>query len=335
MIAITGGGTGGHLAIAKAVCEELNKRGIKPIFIGSKKGQDEAWFGTHEGFEHKYFLQTSGVVDKKGFAKISALKEILKQSLFCNKIFKQHNISKVFSVGGYSSAPASIASILSFKPLFIHEQNAKMGRLNKLMKPFAKEVFGSYENATFSLSYPVRDIFFENFRIREKLKTIIFLGGSGGASFINNLAKQMAINLNQNHIKIIHQCGKHELKELQEFYKQNGIDADVFDFSDTLHEKMKMADFAISRAGASTLWELVATGLPTFFIPYPYAASNHQYYNAKNLSDENLAFLSLQQNVDEKEIFDIFKSVDLSFISSNLCKKISQNGVKQMVDRLV
>ncbi len=335
MIAITGGGTGGHLAIAKAVCEELNKRGEKPIFIGSTKGQDRAWFEHHEGFSEKYFLQTSGVVDKKGLKKLASLKDILIQSFVCRDIFKKHGITKVFCVGGYSSAPASFASILTFKPLYIHEQNAHVGRLNRLLKPLAKDFFGSYKNAKTYTPYPVRDIFFDNYRKREELKTVLFLGGSGGASFINNLAKEMALELNKENIKIIHQCGKNNYKELKKFYHKENIKVDLFDFSKKLHEKMKEADFAISRAGASSLWELVAIGLPTFFIPYPYAANNHQYHNAKELSDKKLAFMCPQKDINSKVLLKVMKSANLSEISQNLTNQIEKNGVKIIVDKML
>ncbi len=291
MIAITGGGTGGHLAIAKAICEEYNQRGIRPVYIGSNNGQDKAWFEGYPGFSKTYFLPSSGVVNKKGLNKIFSLANIIKQSFTCKKIFAKLEVKKVFSVGGYSAAPASFATLLSKTPLFIHEQNAVLGRLNKLLKPYAKEVFGSYENATFKTSYPVANRFFEVSRQRENVKTILFLGGSQGANFINNLAKELAKELNNKNIHIIHQCGKNELKSLRDFYSSLNINVDLFDFDKNLHVKMQKADFAISRAGASSLWELVAVNLPTLFIPFPYAAANHQYFNAKALKNKNLAYL--------------------------------------------
>ena len=137
MIAITGGGTGGHLVIAKAIKEELNRRGIKPIYIGSTGGQDKAWFEHDEGFEKVYFLQSQGVVNKKGLQKLLSLSNIVRSALSCRTLFKEHNIQAVFSVGGYSAAPASFAALLFKKALFIHEQNAIEGKLNTLLKPFS------------------------------------------------------------------------------------------------------------------------------------------------------------------------------------------------------
>ena len=327
MICITGGGTGGHLVIAKAIKEELNKRGIKPIFIGSDYGQDKAWFENDDGFSEKYFFHTSGVVNKKGFKKIFSLLNIIKFSLKTRKIFKKHKIKKVFSVGGYSSAPASLGAVLFGKELFIHEQNAYMGNLNKLLKPFAKRVFSSFE---YGDPYPIREEFFEYARERKELKTILFLGGSQGAKAINELAMNIAQKLK---IKIIHQTGKNDFERVKKFYEKNKIDADVFDFSDNLIEKISKADFAVSRAGASSLFELSANLLPTLFIPYPYAANNHQYFNAKYLFDKNLCYLIEEKDLNEEKVLKILENVDFS-ISASLKKISNKNGSEKIVDTI-
>ncbi len=328
-IAITGGGTGGHLRVAKAIKDELNKRGIKPIFIGSTSGQDKEWFMKDDGFSEKYFLDSKGVVNKKGLNKIASLSNIIKLSFEAKKILKKHNINKVFSVGGFSAAPASFAAILGKKELFIHEQNAHIGSLNRLLKPFSKRFFNTF---FYNDPYPIEDIFFKG-RIRKRVKTIIFLGGSQGASFINNLALNLASDLQKREIKIIHQCGKKDYKKVKEFYEKNYIDADFFDFDKNLIEKIKKADLAISRAGASTLFELVANNLPTIYIPYPYAAGEHQFYNAKFLKDKKASFLFRQNEIKKENIFDIL-SLDLEEYSKNLNKLALKNGAKYIVDEM-
>jgi len=326
MIAITGGGTGGHLVIAKAIKEELNKRGIKPIFIGSTYGQDRAWFENDDGWSEKYFFETSGVVNKKGIKKLSSLFTILKYTLKTRKIFKKHNITKVFSVGGYSAAPASFGAILFKKEYFIHEQNAYMGKLNKLLSPYARRVFSTFFHND---PYPVREEFFDNARNRKEIKIIIFLGGSQGAKAINDFAFEVA---KMKKFKIIHQTGKLDYERCKNFYEENKLEVDYFDFDSNLIQKMKEADFAVSRAGASTLFELVSNQLPTLFIPYPYAAGNHQYYNAKWLVDKNLAFLRLQDEVD----IGVFEEIENIDIISNKLKDINhKNGSKIIVDEIL
>ena len=154
-IVITGGGTGGHLVIAKVIATELKSRGFELFYIGSTKGQDSLWFKDSEIFKDKFFLESSGVVNKKGISKLCSLFNILNLSKFCTKIFKKHDIKAVFSVGGYSASPASFAAVFNKTPLFIHEQNAMIGRLNKLLKPFARGFYSAYNIPKFD--YPVAD----------------------------------------------------------------------------------------------------------------------------------------------------------------------------------
>jgi UDP-N-acetylglucosamine--N-acetylmuramyl-(pentapeptide) pyrophosphoryl-undecaprenol N-acetylglucosamine transferase len=331
-IAITGGGTGGHLKIAKIIKDELNKRDIFPIYIGSTSGADKDWFENDDGFSKKYFLSSSGVVNKKGLNKITSLINIFKLSLKTKEILRQNNISAVLSVGGYSAAPASFAAIISNIPLFIHEQNAHIGSLNKLLKPFSKRFFSTF---LYNDPYPVEEIFFDKARIRKELKTVIFLGGSQGAVAINNLAVSLAHVLKEKNINIIHQTGKKDYERIKNFYEKNSVKADVFDFSKNLINKIAKADFAISRAGASTLFELVANQIPGIFIPYPFAAGDHQYYNAKFLEEKNAGFVIRQNEINEEKIIKILFDSNLEAISKNLAKINQKNGAEFIVDEIL
>lgn len=333
MIAISGGGTGGHLIIAKTLCEELIKRGEKSVFIGSQNGQDRLWFEDDENFEYKYFLPSSGVVNKKGFAKLFSLLNIIKLSFRCIKIFKKHKVKKLICVGGYSAAPACFAGILTKREIYIHEQNAITGKLNKFIKKFSKKFFSSYEDKFYS--YPVNLKFFEFARVRNELKTIMFLGGSQGAKFINSLALQLAPNLAQNNIKIIHQCGVNEFDEIKQKYEKLGINADVFSFFKNIEEKMHKADLCISRSGASSLWELCANKLPCIFIPFPFASKNHQFYNAKFLNEKNLCIIIEQKNADKDIILNQIYNINLSKISQGLSEIIQKDGAKIIVDEIL
>ena len=335
MIALSGGGTGGHLSIIKALKNALNAKGIQPVYIGSNSGQDRDWFEDEDGFSKKFFLNSQGVVNKKGFKKIASLAQIFKSASTCRDIFKEHNIKSLISVGGYSAAPASFATIASRVDLYIHEQNAAMGRLNKILKPFAKEFFSSYNNNSKVKDYPVDISFFQNRKSIKELKTIIFLGGSQGSRAINLLAMELAKELNKRDINIIHQTGKNEFEKIKTFYQQNNLKADVFDFSSKLIEKISKADFAISRSGASTLWELCALGTPTLFIPYPYAAGDHQYYNAKNLADKKLALLRREDEIEAKKILKEIDKLNLEEISSNLKKEINPDGAMKIIEEII
>ncbi len=335
IVAITGGGTGGHLAIANALKEELNSRGLKPIFIGSQNGQDKSWFENDNGFEKTYFLDSKGVVNKRGLKKLLVLKDILASAFTCKDIFKTHDVKAVFCVGGYSAAPAAFASLLTRTPLYIHEQNAVIGTLNKLLKPFAKEFFSSYDKNSKVKEYPVSDKFFNSRRIRKELKTVIFLGGSQGANFINELAIKTVPILIKKGIHIIHQTGQNDYSTCKDFYEKNSLHVECFAFNKNILDYLKKADFAISRAGASTLWELSANALPALFIPYPYAAKNHQYFNAKKLVEKNASIIKIQNELDEKNLLSILKDINLKPMSEKLSSIITKNGIKKITDTIL
>lgn len=339
MIVICGGGTGGHLAIARSFCEELNNRDIKPIFIGSTSGQDKFWFENDEKFSQKIFLPSSGVVNKRGLAKLKSLVNIISLALKCKKIFKENGVKAVISVGGYSAAPAAIAAIISKTPLFIHEQNAVMGKLNKILKPYAKGFFSSYDE-TSPHPYPVVKKFFDSARMRNELKTILFLGGSQGAKAINELAINLAPYLKEKGIKIIHQCGKNGFDELKKRYDELGFNEtnlEIFEFSKEIEKKMSEADLAISRAGASSLWELCANALPSIFIPFPYAAGNHQYYNAKFLKDKGITEICLQDGeiLDKDKVIKMIESFDITKSSKALKQILLPNGAKEIINKIL
>ncbi|MCK9161186.1 MAG: UDP-N-acetylglucosamine--N-acetylmuramyl-(pentapeptide) pyrophosphoryl-undecaprenol N-acetylglucosamine transferase [Arcobacteraceae bacterium] len=334
-IAISGGGTGGHLKVAKTFIDILFQDGYKVIYIGSNKGQDKAWFENYPKIEKTIFLDSKGVVNQGFFGKIDSLYQILKASLYIRKVFKQYNITKLISVGGFSAAPAVFATFSSKTKLYIHEQNSKMGALNRLSSFWAKKLFSSYDKRYFLSDYPVDEIFFQTSRVRKEIKTIIFLGGSQGARGINAFALDLAKELDQRGIKIIHQCGKIELEKIKDKYKALQIDAKVFDFTPELVSYIKEADFAISRAGASTLWELCANNLPTLFVPFPYAASDHQYHNALFLKEQNLGFVLRENELNIQVFFNILDKLNIEDLSKNLKKSIEPNGATTIIKEII
>ena len=333
---MTGGGTGGHLAIVRAVKEavissreqEVGSREAL-VYVGSTKGQDRAWFGEDSDFEAKYFFETRGVVNQGFAGKIKSLFMMLKATLQAVKIIRRHHAKVVFSVGGFSAAPMAFAAILTRTPLVIHEQNAAIGALNRLLKPYAKYFISSYEDESPVKAYPVKALFFENARIREKVQTVIFLGGSQGAKAINSLALTIAPELKKRGIRIIHQAGERNIDEVAEAYRKLGIEAEVFGFSDRIASLMKEADFAVARAGASTLWELSATALPTLFIPYPYAAGDHQYYNAKFLVEKGLAWMMREETLTPDRVLALLQE-DMRPRSEGLMQLIEKDGSRQI-----
>jgi len=329
-IVMTGGGTGGHLTIIKAVKEALVGRGVlsptnELIYVGSTKGQDKQWFADDSDFVEKYFFETRGVVNQGALGKVKSLFMMFKAMLKSIKILRSHKASVVFCVGGFSAAPMAFAAKLTGTPLVIHEQNAALGSLNKLLKPYANSFISSYLEESPIKAYPIKQIFFDNAHLRSKVKTIIFLGGSQGAKAINNLALEMAPKLKEKGIKIIHQAGVNNIDEVKRTYESLDIEAEVFGFTTKLADYMNEADFAIARSGASTLWELSATAVPTLYIPYPYAASDHQYYNAQFLVEQNLAWVMRENEIDVNQVLDILDE-DMTTKSQGLMKTIEKDG---------
>nr|WP_321267801.1 undecaprenyldiphospho-muramoylpentapeptide beta-N-acetylglucosaminyltransferase [uncultured Sulfurimonas sp.] len=329
-LCITGGGTGGHLMIAQALVEAAVKNGHEVIFIGSTSGQDKKYFQNRSSFSNVYFLETTGVVNQKGFGKFRALFKVFRAFLKSRKILKKHNIQATYSVGGFSAAPASIASISKNIPLFIHEQNAVEGRLNSLLKPFAKRFICTYNENSIIKGYPVQEVFYKSARIRKTLNSIIFLGGSHGAKSINDLALSLAKELKSRDIKIIHQAGEKDFDRVEKEYKEQGVEVELYGFTKDLASLIQRADLGVSRAGASTLWEATTNGLPVFYIPYPYAAGDHQFYNAKFIVDNNLGWC-------ERESEDLREKL-LSILDEPLeqkSKKLVEYSDKNVADKMI
>jgi len=330
-IVMTGGGTGGHLTIIKAVKEQLKDETL--VYIGSTKGQDKAWFENDKQFESTYFLETQGVVNQGILGKIKSIFMLIKATFKARKILKEKKAKVVFCVGGFSAAPTSFASKMLNIPLVIHEQNAAIGSLNRLLRSYSTAFISSYEKDSPIKAYPIKEEFFKKSRIREEIKTIIFLGGSQGAVAINRLALSLASTLKSKNIKIIHQAGERNIENVKKEYKALGIDAEVFGFTTELSNYMEQADFAIARSGASTLWELSAIACPTLFIPYPYAAGDHQFYNAKFLVDQNVAWIMRESELDVEKVIKILDT-NLKEKSEKLQTMIEKDGALQIAKLL-
>jgi UDP-N-acetylglucosamine--N-acetylmuramyl-(pentapeptide) pyrophosphoryl-undecaprenol N-acetylglucosamine transferase len=328
---MTGGGTGGHLTIIKAVKEQLLDEEL--IYIGSTKGQDQAWFKDDTQFESTHFLPTQGVVNQGILGKVKSIFMLIKATFKARKILKEKKAKVVFCVGGFSAAPTSFAAKMLNIPLVIHEQNAAIGSLNRLLRSYATAFISSYEEESPIKAYPIKEEFFKKSRIREEIKTIIFLGGSQGAVAINKLALSLASTLKDKKIKIIHQAGEHNIEEVKKAYESLGVEAKVFGFTDKLSDYMQQADFAIARSGASTLWELSAMACPTLYIPYPYAAGDHQFYNAKFLVDQDVAWIMREKEIKLEEVI-LLLDKNMKDKSQKLQNMIEKNGALQVATLL-
>ena len=334
--------------------ESRKTRQSRSFFSNDSKQQKSLFSAT-------YFLQTSGVVNKKGIAKILSLFHHLKYLKTIRQIFITHNITAVISVGGFSAAPASFGALLFNKPLFIHEQNAIKGKLNALLSPFAKRIFSSFSKN--SVPYPTKSKARVNATVRQEIKTIGFIGGSQGARTINSLALSLAPTLLNRGFSIIHQCGQNELESTKSSYKKLGLhcsqneesspshknSVEVFGFSKDIIAKLAQVDICICRAGASSVWENAALGLPMIYIPYPYAAQNHQVHNAEFFTSRGLGHIVLESKKEKTkaQIEEMKKQIlthieayikspeRLESTSKSLIALASNDGAKIIIDEIL
>jgi UDP-N-acetylglucosamine--N-acetylmuramyl-(pentapeptide) pyrophosphoryl-undecaprenol N-acetylglucosamine transferase len=323
-IVFTGGGTGGHLAIIDSIKEYVTK---DKVYIGSTSGLDITWYKDDNSFVSKHFLDSKVVMNRSILGRVKTIFALLKEIKKARAILKEADAKVLFCVGGYSAAPASLAALTMGVPLVIQEQNAVSGALNKFLKPFAKEFISAFSNNSVTTSYPIKEVYFNTTRVRKELKVILIIGGSQGSVTLNNLALELVPTLQQKGIKIYHQAGEKNIEKVAKEYEKLGIsNVEVFGFTTKLSNIIQEADFAIARAGASTLWELTANGLPALYVPYPYAVGDHQYYNAKFLVDKNLAYVYRDKELSAQKVLDIIDTINLEEISAKLPSQIDNSG---------
>ena len=314
-VLIAGGGTGGHYFPALAVGEELLKRGFTPFYVGSKGGI-EGRLGFPPAKESLYLSHSS----LRGRGALSVLRapsygaSLVKVLSFVKRVKPE----AVLIFGGYSSLPAGLAAALFRIPLLIQEQNSIPGKTNRYLSRAAREGYLGFSSAKEYLACPSiftgnplrKEIvetaknlteekkreFKERLGLEPDLKTLLIVGGSQGALWINRLVERAISGLPEG-IQVIHVTGRGKEGRLRELYAGRGIKALVLPFYERIWELYGAADGAVSRAGALAMSELSAFRIPTLYIPYPYAADNHQLENALYLSKRGGALVYTQEEL--------------------------------------
>jgi UDP-N-acetylglucosamine--N-acetylmuramyl-(pentapeptide) pyrophosphoryl-undecaprenol N-acetylglucosamine transferase len=271
------------------------------------------------------------------------------------KIIKKFQPDAVIGTGGFASGPLlQIANSLSI-PTVIQEQNSYPGITNKLLSKKANSICVAYENL--ERFFPKEKIVFTGNPVRQDLldidskreeglayfkldaakKTLIVLGGSLGARRVNQLIEKELDFLLANDIQVIWQCGKLYFEEYQIYNKR--INVQVVAFIDRMDLIYAVADFVISRAGASSVSELCLVGKPTLFIPSPNVAADHQTKNAKAIVDKKGAILLKENELEEKfeTIFsDLISNQNLQKeLSQNIKKLAKPNATKDIVEQII
>ena len=316
-IIIAGGGTGGHIFPAVAIANAIKKMqpGVDILFVGAK-GKMEMEKVPQAGYKIEG-------LDIAGFNRSSLIKNIglpfklLKSFLQVRTIFKKFKPVAVIGVGGYSSFPVLRFAQSQGIKTFIHESNSFAGRSNMLLGRKAKRIFVAIDgmekffpaNKIIISGNPVRASITSNRLSREEAiqffgldphkKTILSIGGSLGAKTINEALGSNIEAFEKNNLQLIWQTGKPYAAQGKE-RAAGRKNIWVNDFITQMEYAYAAADVVISRSGAMSVGELCVMKKPTVFVPYPYAAEDHQTVNAKKLVDRNAAMMIKDSEAAEK-----------------------------------
>ncbi len=301
-ILVMAGGTGGHVYPALAVAHALQAR-----------SQNVVWLGTHRGLESRVvpaagidieWVSVKGLRRKGAAALLIAPFQLAWALLQSLRVIARRRPAAVLGMGGFVSGPGGLAAWLTGRPLVIHEQNAAAGLTNRLLARLARVVlqafpgsFNSRVNAE-TVGNPVREDIAavaapaDRYRDREGPLRLLVLGGSQGALALNETVPAALSLLAPAERPVVrHQCGGSTLELTRDAYSTRGLDVDLAPFIEDMAAAYAWADLVVCRAGALTVAELCAVGLPALFVPYPSAVDDHQTANARPLADAGAAVI--------------------------------------------
>ena len=301
-ILIMAGGTGGHIMPGLAVADELQQRGWHVYWLGNPDRM-EGDLVPARGFQ--LLPMSFAGLRGKGLSALLKLPFALAGALGdARKAFKKVKPNVVLGMGGYAAFPGSLMAFLSAKPIVLHEQNAVAGTANKLISKLAKRVLTAFPNALSNgtvVGNPVRAELLnlpmptERFANREGPLRLLVVGGSLGALALNNLIPQAIAQLPLEQRPLVtHQSGAAHLELLKNNYQEAGVEANCVAFIDNMANALAEADLLICRAGAMTVAEVAAVGVPALFVPLPGAIDDHQTANARWLADHGAAEVKAQ-----------------------------------------
>ena len=358
MIAITGGGTGGHIFPIVAVVQELRERGFNDfIWIGQKGGKEEGWAkrigvsfkGIPSGKLRRYFSLKNFLDLFKIFA--GFIKSLL--------ILRRYNIDILFSKGGFVSVPPVIAARIYGIPVATHESDITPGLANRINSKFSKIIFLSFEetkryfkNCRTSLTgNPIRSIikngnadrgrrFLSSFLdLDEKLPLILVLGGSLGAKSINKAIWDM-VNKHELDFYLIHQCGSGNMNNnISNTNRKKYLQIEFIE--EEIGDVLKASNLIVSRAGAGAIYEIGYTEKPAIFIPLPLSGSRgEQIKNAYYLKKMNAAEVLDDEKLNGDVLYKMIKNLLsnpglMNKMAYNFKSLIIEDAEKRIADEIV
>lgn len=307
---LAAGGTGGHVFPAEALAQTLMDRGWRLGLATDRRGH--AYGGTLGSLE-TFRIAAGGIAGRGLLSKARAVAELGLGVIQARAILKREKPDVVVGFGGYASVPTVVAATLLGLPTIIHEQNAVLGRANRLLAGRVDRIATSYAVVQHldpawgakvtHVGMPVRaaiaairDIPAPEIADGQPIR-ILVLGGSQGARILSEVVPAALARLPEGlraRLDVAQQCRPEDLEMVRAAYAGTGIKATLDSFFADVPERLAGAHVVIARSGASTVAELTALGRPAILVPYPHAIDDHQTANARAVDETGGAWLMPQ-----------------------------------------
>jgi UDP-N-acetylglucosamine--N-acetylmuramyl-(pentapeptide) pyrophosphoryl-undecaprenol N-acetylglucosamine transferase len=340
-IVFAGGGSGGHIFPALALAEALRKRAPDAHlrFIGTQRGTE-----MKQVREAGYVLDlvpSQPVLGRSLFGKARAALALAHGTVRAFALLRRVRPDLVIGVGGYASVPAVLAASPLRIPCALLEPNAHPGRANRLLARFARRVFVQFEAAcaafppgrALRIGHPVREIPRAQDQPRGARTRLLVMGGSQGARSINRAVLESLDRIAGPDVEIAHQTGPYDMEGVREAYAAQGTHAEVAPFFDDLPLRMARADLLVARAGASTVAELCAAGVPAILVPLP-QADDHQAENARELEREGACVLIRDAEVGRRLGDEVRALIGDSARRQRMAEAAKARGAPDAADRI-
>jgi len=308
---VAAGGTGGHMFPAEALAREMIARGWRVVLATDHRGEQYA-----HAFPAEERLALDAATGSGPVALLKAGVAITRGVVQARAAFQRLDADVVVGFGGYPSAPALVAAITQGRPTLIHEQNAVLGRTNRLLASYVRAVASSFptlERAPIKVQRqakvvgsPVRADIGALFDGAYSPPTadgpihVLVTGGSQGARILSETTPRSLAALPADlraRLRVQQQSRPETLETARQIYLEAGIEAEVAPFFRDMAGRLGQAHLMIGRAGASTCSELAVAGVPSILIPLKIATDDHQRLNAKALTDVAAAEMILEDDV--------------------------------------
>jgi UDP-N-acetylglucosamine--N-acetylmuramyl-(pentapeptide) pyrophosphoryl-undecaprenol N-acetylglucosamine transferase len=301
LVVLAAGGTGGHLFPARALAAELASRGRSLALVTDRRG---AGFGESLGDVAVHTVRAAAVTGRSLLGRLGGLANVALGVFQARRLLARLKPSGVVGFGGYASVPAVLAAAQLGLPTVIHEQNAVLGRANRLLAPLARAIATSFaetsriaaadqaraEHTGNPVRRAVAAIGETPYRAPQPGEplSILITGGSQGAAVMTHVVPGALSSLSgqppRHPLRVVQQCRPEDLDRARAAYRAAGIDAELAAFFDDLPARLGAAHLVIARAGASTVTELAAAGRPAILVPLPSATDDHQSANARAMA---------------------------------------------------